>query len=186
MKKGLLLALGLTLVAVLVLPQMADAATPVPNQADIFGYTTASGPTTVTISAQATVWVLGSASIAMTKGVMNLSRGEFTPTQQTDAIVGDIVQYTVVLLNAGEDEILAVDFADNLPVAVSPGLEFCTPLDDPLCIDPTWSSLALGASGPLLLSPPFRLEDEPANPIRVAGGGLGNETILTYTAIVTP
>jgi uncharacterized repeat protein (TIGR01451 family) len=135
MKKGLLVALfGLTLVATLALPQMAYAQTPLPNFAEITGYTTPSGPDTVTLTATATVWLLGPVSLVLAKGVENVSRGLGGPsTTQVPAGSGDVVKYYVSITNSSDDQVTSVDFRDTHPV---PGMTLCTFAMDPIqCVD---------------------------------------------------
>ncbi|UCD84095.1 MAG: hypothetical protein JSU92_12550 [Deltaproteobacteria bacterium] len=188
MKKGLLVALfGLALVATLALPQMASAAVPLDNVVTVDQFTTISGPVTVNISATATVNVLASASLAITKGVHNLTRFEVTPSTSTDAIVGDVVKYTVALWNDGEDVVTSVNFIDQVTIGLPPNLNFCVAGEDPgaFCENPVWVSPTLG-NGTMIRVAPDIIRDDAASPIQVDIGGFANATIVTYTAIVVP
>jgi len=119
MKKGLLVALfGFALVAVLALPQTSFAATPYQNTAEVTGFTGAvSGPVSFlpgTVVSSATVWLLPATSLSIVKGVQNITNDPLGfPSSQVPAFSGDVIEFTLVITNNGEEQIDFVTLVDT-------------------------------------------------------------------------
>lgn len=117
MKKGFLVALCIVAVSML-MPQVASAATPADNYAEVTAYLNTSGTTvTVTgVTAVARVNIIGPAFLQITKLVRNVTRdgaaGPLSTVQSANK--DDIVEYEVTITNNGEDTANDVRFRDTL------------------------------------------------------------------------
>lgn len=170
MKKGLLVALfGLALVATLALPQTASAQD-YGNTATIIGFEgSVSGTMAILVIASATVSVRLPATFTMTKLVFNDTQ-LIGPASVVQAFSGDTVIYTVDITNNGTEDVLAVDFTDQINAV---GLALDIIVGD--CMP----------GGRLICNAAGLIEDNPANPIMLAPSGQPGDTVtLTYTATV--